>query len=64
MKAQEIREKNAEERDHLLSDLRKKERELRFSIAGRETRNHRELRATKKDIARLLTIAREAEVTE
>lgn len=64
MKAQELREKTSEERNRLLAELRKKERELRFSIAGRETRNHRELRATKSDIARLLTIAREAEVTE
>jgi ribosomal protein L29 len=64
MKAQEIREKSAAERDTILRDLRKKERELRFAIAGRETRNHRELRATKGDIARILTIAREAEVME
>ncbi len=64
MKAQELREKTAGERERLLSELRKKERELRFAIAGRETRNHRELRATRGDIARLLTIDREAEVTE
>lgn len=64
MKVQEIREKGVEERHKLLLELRKKVRELRFAIAGREVRNHRELRAAKKSIARLLTIGREEEVTK
>jgi len=64
MKAKEIREKTGVERDRLLLEFRKKERELRFAVSGRETRNHRALRATRKDIARLLTIAREEEVME
>jgi len=64
MKAREMREKSSEERENLLRDFRRKERELRFAIGGRETRKHRELRAAKKDIARLLTVVREVEVTE
>lgn len=63
MKAQELRDKSEGERGKLLLELRKKIRELRFAVAGREHRNHRELRAAKKDIARLLTIGREEEVT-
>ncbi|NTW14055.1 MAG: 50S ribosomal protein L29 [Candidatus Moranbacteria bacterium] len=59
MNAQELRDKGTEERGKLLLELRKKERELRFSIAGREIRNHRELRVVRKDVARLLTIERE-----
>lgn len=63
MKIKELREKNQAEREKLLLELRTKGRELRFSIAGRETKNHREYRAVKKDIARLLTIAREEVLT-
>lgn len=59
MNAQELREKNDEERGNLLLEFRKKERELRFSVAGRETKGHRELRAVRKDVARLLTVGRE-----
>ncbi|MEI6650220.1 MAG: 50S ribosomal protein L29 [Candidatus Moraniibacteriota bacterium] len=59
MKAKELRETADGEREKLLLDLRKKERELRFSIAGRETRNHRELRAVRKDVARVLTLNQE-----
>ena len=59
MKAKELRETAVGEREKLLLDLCKKERELRFSIAGRETRNHRELRAVRKDVARVLTLNQE-----
>lgn len=63
MKMKELREKSSGEREKLLLELRKKERELRFSIAGRETKNHREIREVKKDIARLLTLDGEEALT-
>ncbi len=63
MKTKELREKNEVEREKLLLELRTKSRELRFAIAGRETKNHREYRAVKKDIARILTLAREEALT-
>ncbi len=63
MKMKELREQSSGEREKLLLELRKKARELRFSIAGRETKNHREVRVAKKDIARVLTLVREEELT-
>lgn len=62
MKMKELREKSQGEREKLLLELRKKVRELRFSVAGRETRNHREYRAARKDVARALTLGREEEL--
>jgi ribosomal protein L29 len=38
-----------------LSDLRKKVREFRFSIANSQLKNVRTLRKTKKEIAQILT---------
>ena len=62
MKIQEIREKSIAERLTLLTDLQDKARKLRFDLSLREAKNHREYRKMKKDIARILTIAREEEV--
>lgn len=62
MKTKELRDKSLGERESLLLGLRKQVRELRFSIATRETRNHRAHRAAKRDIARLLTLSREEEL--
>jgi ribosomal protein L29 len=62
MKMKELREKSQGEREKLLLDLRTKVRELRFSVAGRETRNHREYRAMKKDVARVMTLGHEEEL--
>jgi large subunit ribosomal protein L29 len=63
MKMKELREQSSGEREKLLLELQKKARELRFSIAGREMKNHREVRVAKKDIARVLTLVREEELT-
>jgi ribosomal protein L29 len=62
MKMKELREKSRGEREKLLLDLRTKVRELRFSVAGRETRNHREYRAMRKDVARVMTLGHEEEL--
>ena len=46
-----------------LSDLRNKNRELRFSIANNQLKNVRELRVVKKDIAKILTVLNEKRQT-
>lgn len=63
MKIKELREKSEGERENMLLELRKKEREIRFAVAARETKNHREHRTVKKDIARILTLGRESELS-
>lgn len=59
MKAKELREKSAGEQEKLLIELQEKNRGLRFDIALREAKNHREYRKNRKDIARLLTLQTE-----
>ena len=59
MKAKDLRDKSIGEREKLLDELREKNRVLRFDIVTRETKNHREYRKNKKDIARLLTLRAE-----
>lgn len=61
MQAKEWREKTSGEREKALLERAGKARRLRFDLATREARNHSEYRKLKKDIARLLTLAREAE---
>lgn len=63
MKVKELREKNSGEQEKLLLELQDKTRKLRFDIATREAKNHREYRKIKKDIARLLTLKRETELS-
>lgn len=60
MKAREWREKSIGERESTALVLSDKLRTLRFEIASRETKNHREYRKIRKDIARLKTIATES----
>lgn len=59
MKAKEIRKKTKEELEKLLAEKRKKLTQLRFDLAAGKVKNVREIRETKKDIARILTILRE-----
>jgi len=62
MKAKEIREKNKEEIKKLLGEKRMLVRKLRFDIASKQTKDHRDHREAKKDAAKLLTVLNEAEV--
>lgn len=55
MKVKEIREKNENELKKSLVDLRNKLAKLRFDISSKQIKNHREIRETKKTIARILT---------
>ncbi len=64
MKAREWREKSKAEREKALVELSDKMRKLRFDLSTREAKNHGDYRKMKKDIARLLTIEKLAEVEE
>ncbi len=63
MKAKEWREKSVGEREKAILKLSDKVRKLRFDLATRETKTHSEYRKIKKDIARLSTLAKEAELS-
>lgn len=64
MKAKEWRDKSIGEREQALLELQEKLRKLRFDLATREAKNHSEHQKIKKDIARLLTLAREAKALD
>lgn len=59
MKIKEIREKSPGELHKLLTSSREKLRDLRFKIAGKQTKNVREIRKVKKQIAQILFILKE-----
>ena len=56
MKIKELREKNKEELKKLLDEKQKEARKSRFDIAAKQVKNNRELRKSKRDIARILTL--------
>jgi large subunit ribosomal protein L29 len=63
MKAAELREGTVEELERKEQDLRRELFNLRFQQATGEIENPMRIRAIKKDIARVLTIAREKKST-
>jgi large subunit ribosomal protein L29 len=63
MKAQEWLEKSKTERAKALIELQEQARKLRFDMATREAKNVSDYNKIKKDIARLMTIARQEEVS-
>ena len=56
MKVSELKNLNVNNLQKRLVELRKKTQELKFSIANNQLAKVRDLRATKKEIARILTI--------
>ncbi len=62
MKVDEIRALTSEELAKQLEAAHKELFDLRFRLATKQLVNHRQLRATKKKIARLKTIMREREL--
>ena len=62
MKVEEIRALSSEELVRQLEAAHKELFDLRFRLATKQLVNHRQLRATKKKIARLKTIMREREL--
>jgi large subunit ribosomal protein L29 len=59
MKIQEIRDMNIEQLKKLIDEKRTQAVKLRFDIASRQIKNHREYRAIKTDIARILTVLKQ-----
>lgn len=59
MKMTELSQKPKNELKILLSEKRERLRQLRFKISSGKVKNVREIRMTKKDIARILTILQE-----
>ncbi len=55
----ELSQKPKNELKILLSEKRERLRQLRFKISSGKVKNVREIRMTKKDIARILTILQE-----
>ena len=56
MKATEIRKKDKKELENDLQGLKEKLSDVRFKLAANKVKNVREIRAIKRDIARILTI--------
>jgi len=63
MKAAELREVTMEELERKEQDMRRELFNLRFQQATGEIENPMRIRAIKKDIARVLTVAREKKST-
>ena len=59
MKAEELRKKDSKELQKMAHDLAQKLSDLRFKFAANQLQNVKEMHNTKKDIARILTIAKE-----
>jgi len=56
MKANELRQKSQSELQKLLRESREKLRQLRFGLVSGKVKNVREIRKTRRDVARILTI--------
>lgn len=59
MKIKELRQKTAKELKELLEEDRHKLGQLKFNLAAKKLKNHREIRELRKDIARILTLSSE-----
>ncbi|NCU31745.1 MAG: 50S ribosomal protein L29 [Candidatus Moranbacteria bacterium] len=59
MKAQELRDKNINELNKILEEKINQVQSTSFDVSVKQAKNHRELRNTKRDIARILTVIRE-----
>ena len=62
MKVEEIRDLSSEELVKQLEAAHRELFDLRFRLATKQLVNHRQVRLTKKNIARLKTIIREREL--
>jgi large subunit ribosomal protein L29 len=60
MKISDIRKMEKKELEKNLDELRGKFSKMRFDVAGKQIKNHRDIRKTRKDIARVLTLLRQA----
>lgn len=62
MEIKELRQKSEIELQKLLKATREQVRDLRFKIAGKQHKDVRDLRETKKMIARILTVLKEKQI--
>jgi len=60
MKAKELRQKSKNELEMMLRENRAKLLQLQFDLASRKLKNTHQLSATKKEIARVLSIMKES----
>ena len=61
MKIDELRRKNKGELQKVLEEDREKLRQLHFDLSAGKVKNVREVRKTKKEISRVLTLLKEYE---
>lgn len=64
MKIRELRNKNIEELKKLLIEKKEEVRKLRFDVATKQVKNTRQIRNSKKDIARVETLINEEKINE
>ena len=62
MKTEELKKKSKIDLEKFLKEKVERLRILRFGLAGGKIKNTREIRETKKDVARILTILRNYEI--
>jgi len=62
-KIQQIRDMKKGELEKFVEEKKTQGVTLRFDIAAKQVKNHREYRKTRKDIARALTITKENELS-
>jgi large subunit ribosomal protein L29 len=59
MKTAELRKKDKKELEKSVNDIRKKLSDLRFKFSSNKLKNVKEIRNTKRELARILTILKE-----
>ena len=64
MKYEELKTKTMDELKKILVDLKKAQMELRFKAAGQQVEKTHEIRANRRDIARVQTAISSAKTTE
>jgi len=63
-KVKELRDKNISELEKLIIEKREYARKLRFDISAKQIKNTKDLRNTKRDIAKILTLINESETAK
>lgn len=64
MKIKQIKEMKTEELKKFIEEKKSQGVMLRFDIAAKQVKNHREYRTIKKDIAKAITVLKEAELNK
>ena len=60
MKIDDIKNKSQDELNHNLSDLRAKILKLNFDLADNKVKDFSQVKKTKKDVARILTVLKQS----